>query len=197
MKILLAHLQALALKNKAHNKALHSDKIKLRSFLTTLYFAGELGRYVSQEHYMANPDSSLVSDNSSPRGRYIFRAVVAIAGVILIAIIVTVISVIQYSTEAEANLHAFFRVHRACCQFVQKNTGAWPSSWDDLRRIDPETDFASVAKRVSFDFEADPKTLATQTPESFTAIVPNSPCYVYDSEIQSLISLLRSHYPQY
>lgn len=26
------------------NKALHSDKIKLRSFLTTLYFAGELGR---------------------------------------------------------------------------------------------------------------------------------------------------------
>jgi len=25
------------------NKALHADKIKLRSFLTTLYFAGELG----------------------------------------------------------------------------------------------------------------------------------------------------------
>lgn len=29
---------------KSANKALHSDKIKLRSFLTTLYFAGELGR---------------------------------------------------------------------------------------------------------------------------------------------------------
>jgi len=26
------------------NKRMHSDKIKLRSFLTTLYFAGELGR---------------------------------------------------------------------------------------------------------------------------------------------------------
>jgi len=31
---------------KKHNKALHTDKIKLRSFLTTLYFAGELGRYM-------------------------------------------------------------------------------------------------------------------------------------------------------
>lgn len=29
---------------KMPNMALHSDKIKLRSFLTTLYFAGELGR---------------------------------------------------------------------------------------------------------------------------------------------------------
>jgi hypothetical protein len=28
------------------HKALHSDKIKLRSFLATLYFAGEFGRYV-------------------------------------------------------------------------------------------------------------------------------------------------------
>jgi hypothetical protein len=30
---------------KRHNKALHSDKIKLRSLLATLYFAGELSRY--------------------------------------------------------------------------------------------------------------------------------------------------------
>jgi len=33
---------------KPSNKALHSDKIKLRSFLTSLYFAGELGRYETQ-----------------------------------------------------------------------------------------------------------------------------------------------------
>ena len=29
-----------------HNKNMHSDKIKLRSFLTTLYFAGDVKRYV-------------------------------------------------------------------------------------------------------------------------------------------------------
>jgi len=29
--------------NKKHNKNMHSDKIKLRSFLTTLYFAGDVG----------------------------------------------------------------------------------------------------------------------------------------------------------
>jgi len=28
---------------KNHNKNMHSDKIKLRSFLTTLYFAGDVG----------------------------------------------------------------------------------------------------------------------------------------------------------
>ena len=27
-----------------HNKNMHSDKIKLRSFLTTLYFAGDVKR---------------------------------------------------------------------------------------------------------------------------------------------------------
>jgi len=32
----------------AANKALHSDKIKPRSLFTTLYFAGELGRYTFQ-----------------------------------------------------------------------------------------------------------------------------------------------------
>ena len=35
----------ITIQRPAANKALHSDKIKLRSFLTTLYFAGELGRY--------------------------------------------------------------------------------------------------------------------------------------------------------
>jgi hypothetical protein len=31
---------------KTPNKNMHSDKIKLRSFLTTLYFAGDVKRYV-------------------------------------------------------------------------------------------------------------------------------------------------------
>ena len=31
-----------------YNKALHADKIKLRSFLTTLYFAGKLSRWAPQ-----------------------------------------------------------------------------------------------------------------------------------------------------
>ena len=31
------------------NKNMHSDKIKLRSFLTTLYFAGDVKRYVSKD----------------------------------------------------------------------------------------------------------------------------------------------------
>ncbi len=30
------------------NKNMHSDKIKLRSFLTTLYFAGDVKRYISR-----------------------------------------------------------------------------------------------------------------------------------------------------
>jgi hypothetical protein len=33
---------------KATNKNMHSDKIKLRSFLTTLYFAGDVKRYVQE-----------------------------------------------------------------------------------------------------------------------------------------------------
>ena len=37
---------------QAANKALHTDKIKLRSFLTTLYFAGELDRYITKMGFL-------------------------------------------------------------------------------------------------------------------------------------------------
>ena len=36
---------------KTHNKNMHSDKIKLRSFLTTLYFAGDVKRYAARLTY--------------------------------------------------------------------------------------------------------------------------------------------------
>ncbi len=41
----------LIYKKCKYNKALHADKIKLRSFLTTLYFAGELGRYAYEQGF--------------------------------------------------------------------------------------------------------------------------------------------------
>lgn len=44
---------------KKHNKNMHSDKIKLRSFLTTLYFAGDVGVGRHEEGSMAINTSRL------------------------------------------------------------------------------------------------------------------------------------------
>ena len=52
------------LRKKQPNKALHSDKIKLRSFFATLYFAGELGRYEhnkkAPKHFVLGRESTIV-----------------------------------------------------------------------------------------------------------------------------------------
>jgi len=40
-----------------HNKALHSDKIKLRRYAMQLYFAGELGRYGAKGFWLVRSES--------------------------------------------------------------------------------------------------------------------------------------------
>ena len=68
--------------------------------------------------------------------------------------------------------------------FVVSNDGQWPRSWEDLARIRPDGDFDGVADHVKYEFDANPALIATQTPDTFTAIQPHLPCYVHDMVIQ-------------
>jgi len=102
------------------------------------------------------------------------------------------ICAIRTSLVAEENLQAFFHANRATMEFIKQNAGHWPSSWDDLRAIQPESDFNWVAAHVTFDFNADPHKIIAQSPEIFTAIEPNQPCYVIDYEVEILIDNLNS-----
>jgi hypothetical protein len=116
---------------------------------------------------------------------------------VVIGILVAIgigICAVRTAIIAEENLQAFFNAHQATLDYIQQNDGKWPKSWEDLRAVRPESDFEWVAEHVSFDFSADPKQIATQTPNTFTAIVPDKPCYFIDDEVQQLIDVLAKHY---
>jgi hypothetical protein len=62
--------------------------------------------------------------------------------------------------------------------------------------MDPETDFGDVSERVTFDFDADPRQIANQTPQTFRAITPHKPCYYrIDAEVQRLIDTIQRYHP--
>ena len=126
--------------------------------------------------------------------RRILIAVISLVTILLFVAIVVAAIAIRTALIAEENLQAFFHAHRATMEFVQQNDGRWPRSWDDLRSVRPESDFDWVAEHLDFDFEADPRDIVSQTPETFSAIQPHQPCYVLDDRIQLLIETLKSYH---
>jgi len=101
---------------------------------------------------------------------------------------------VRTSLVAEENLQAFLQAHRATLEYIEQNDGKWPRSWDVLQGVRPDSDYQWIAEHVTFDFNADPKEIASQTPNTFTAIVPDDPCYIIDYEVQAIIDHLAKHY---
>ena len=132
----------------------------------------------------------------SPFRRRLIYALLAVLGIGLIVAIVIGVFAVRTALVAEENLQAFFHANRATLEYVQQNDGQWPKSWDDLREIRPESDFDWVAEHLAFDFNADPHILATQIPDTFTAIKPDEPCYVIDDRVQLLIDTLKKLHDQ-
>ena len=120
--------------------------------------------------------------------------VVATVVIGIVAAIGVGICAVRTALIAEENLQAFFHAHRATLEYIQQNDGEWPKSWDDLRAVRPDSDFDWVAEHVDFDFNADPVQIAKQTRDTFTAIVPDQPCYIIDDRIQVLIDVLAKHH---
>jgi hypothetical protein len=65
----------------------------------------------------------------------------------------------------------------AVCEYVAEHDGDWPSQWSDLEPHMPDQfSVESIAKIIAIDFHADPKRLARQSVDQFTAIRPAG-CY--------------------
>lgn len=96
---------------------------------------------------------------------------------------------------ADYHYRQFLFAHLATYNFIERSGGEWPASWDDLQHLAKDVDFGQVAEHVTFDFTADPAVLATQTPETFRAIVPVEPCCSIDGKVQDLINELQKYHP--
>lgn len=84
----------------------------------------------------------------------------------------------------------------ACQAYVDTNSGRWPNSWADIDTLVPDSRDGGVHDRVTVDFDADPRVLATQDSDHFTGIVADSPVYIHGHEIESLLNTLRRYHPQ-
>lgn len=103
--------------------------------------------------------------------------------------------------QAEQTLHAAEFVFQLVDQFVHDH-GRWPTSWSELEQMPFPSDTPStlnqslvrnvadergywpaasqeIQQRVMIDFQADPKTIATQNPRDFEAIKPIGPYYEF------------------
>ncbi len=133
-------------------------------------------------------------DTLSPIARRMLYGFIATLMIGVVIAVVIGVCAIRASLIAEKNYLAFCRAQEATLEYIQQNDGQWPTSWEDLRSIRPESDFDWVAEHVTFNFDADPRKIVSQTPDTFTAIVPNEPCYVVDDWVHLLIDTLTNHH---
>lgn len=128
--------------------------------------------------------------------RLVFASTVLLSLALIVAVAVA-LNAARTSLLAEKNLQGFLHAYRATLEHVQDNDGQWPRSWDDLRVVQPQSDFESVAEQITFDFHADPRKIVSQTPATFTAIQPRQPCYPVDHHVQQLIDSLANYHAPY
>ncbi|MEK6237152.1 MAG: hypothetical protein N2C14_20785, partial [Planctomycetales bacterium] len=119
--------------------------------------------------------------------------VIVVAATAFLGMLVAAVA-IRTALIAEYHLGEFFIVKQACYQYIEQHDGAWPRSWDDLRKVGPEFDYEGLSRNVSVDFDADPRVLASQTPASFKAVQPKEPCFEHDHHLLQLIDLLKKYH---
>jgi hypothetical protein len=127
---------------------------------------------------------------------------------VLIAVPVTAVGfgacAVKTAVQAENTLHA----NRFVCELVQRfvtQHHRWPDSWDELELVPgsdlcngeyqwPE-DAAAIRQRVAIDFQADPRKIAYEDPEEFSAIRPLGPNYGNPVFVSTLQQAIRESMP--
>jgi hypothetical protein len=127
------------------------------------------------------------------------------AGLIIAGAIVTfgawcLYSGVTCSLEAERTLHAYGMVLDLVSTHMEKTSGQWPRSWDDLRQLPHSEvcgwqwprDLEDIQKRVRCDFSVTCAEVAKQSPDNFHAVEQIGPNYgCYDSQV--LLSICKKY----
>ncbi|MBI3832415.1 MAG: hypothetical protein HY291_23020 [Planctomycetes bacterium] len=128
------------------------------------------------------------SVESSKQKRLLFlqRFVGAIAIISLISCVVIVVLMVRAAStasEAEHTLQVTIETSKILSTYVKDYPGRWPKSWEDLSKSSSDKghiltyNLDEFKKRVYVDFDANLDELATQKPETFSAVRPIGPCF--------------------
>jgi hypothetical protein len=131
----------------------------------------------------------------------VFAAGVAVAVLILVTGAVYLYWAANAALDAEKTNGAFIVVLKLVSSHIEKTSGQWPRSWDDLQRLSqPDVhydwrwpdDMEEIQKRIRIDFSVTTADVATQNPDSFHAIQQIGHNYgSYDSHI--LLSVCKKY----
>jgi hypothetical protein len=133
----------------------------------------------------------------SRKKRTIVTAVFVIAGTTVISGVWCLYSGVSFSLEAEKTLHAYGMVLDLVSTYVEKTSGQWPRSWDDLRQLSTSRescgwewprDLEEIQKRIRCDFSVTCAEVAKQSPDDFHAVEQIGPNYgSYDSQVLIIV----------
>lgn len=117
-----------------------------------------------------------------------------IAWIVLIAFLSVIGTVIWNAYSAERKSNHSFMLDQTCelvANFMEKNQGQWPKSWDDLCQ---DNSCITLSNSITVDFRADPKELVNIDPDNFDAIRTKGKSYGHGPKFEKLIATIRKYH---
>jgi hypothetical protein len=123
---------------------------------------------------------------SQGKRRMLILATLVVVGTTAVTGLWLAYSAAQCALEAERTLHACRMVLDLIAVHVEKTSGQWPRSWDDLRELTCANescgwkwprDLDDIRKRIRVDFSLTCIDVAKQAPDSFQAVEQIGPNY--------------------
>ncbi len=97
----------------------------------------------------------------------------------------------RHALQIEHMLQDNVLVFNLVTTYVEQNDGAWPRSWDDLKKMKRSNsiwpdNYDQVRKNVIVDFDVEVEELKEIPTDQFRAIRPSRPCGFLDPQIKIL-----------
>ncbi|MBR9802295.1 hypothetical protein GYB59_11655 [bacterium] len=109
---------------------------------------------------------------------------------------------IRWESGADTQNQLVRVMYAVVTDYLDKNEGAWPGSWEDLEQMPPSgywyepVDYPLVKQQVEIDFDPDLKQMSGQPPREFTAIRAKNPVLDYsrDPRLVELLNKVREYH---
>lgn len=135
-----------------------------------------------------------ISDETRRRNRVIFCRTLKIFTVLFVIAWICFVYEFYRAMRVKSYVMQQNIVIGQTIHYLERTEGAWPSSWDDLF-LDRE-DREWLSENIFIDFQADPATLAKQSPEEFEAIHLKTPGMERTNYREDqLLETLRKYHP--
>ncbi len=138
-----------------------------------------------------------------PDERTIYRRKVILTICLILAVLGAFSAIVwRWRNGVDTQNHAVRVMFVVVTDFLRKNEGRWPQSWEELEAMpsagnwyDP-INFELMKREVLIDFDVSLEQLATESPAEFQAIRPKNPVFDFsrDPRLVILLTTIQEYY---